>query len=433
MCAVAGCPPGYTCSDSGYVGQQSKCNVGNLKANPSQWEVFDLPIDYCLARKVSPHCKLQFSRDILVAVIICNLCKAAAMLWTLLNQHEPTLVTTGDAVSSWLEHPDEATANRCLQSAKTGVRNTSCGSLPARDLAGVDGCSPIAFHRGSIIRWHQAINRRRWGVVLGLCSITLAVAGVLLGVARYNLSRNGDNGAEAAGFGAITSRTMINTKLPSTGTSGLLANVLVANSPQLIFSCLYLLYNGLFTSMCLAHEYSNYSIRRKALRVTSPRGDQRSTHWLHLPYAYSVPLLAASALLHWSISQSIFFVGIDVYSGAVFKRSQVGLGFSVQPLILDIVLGSCMLLVLVAMGFRKLYGEIPLASSNSFAISAACHRPEEDTDAAVKPVMWGEVQKSTNSELGHCSFTSMEVTPPVEGKMYAGFRRRSGFTRQSFP
>jgi hypothetical protein len=199
---------------------------------------------------------------------------------------------------------------------------------------------------------------------------------------------------------------------------------LVANLPQLIFSCIYLLYNGLFTSMCLAHEYSNYSVFRKPLRVTSPRGNQRSTHWLHLPYVYSVPLLAVSAVLHWSISQSIYFVGIDVYRGTVLDESHFGLGYSIQPIVLDMVLGSLMLFVLVGMGFRKLQGKIPLANSNSFAIAAACHRPEEDKDAALKGVMWGEVQAGSDSEVGHCCFTSMEVTAPVEGKLYAGFRRR---------
>jgi hypothetical protein len=84
-----------------------------------------------------------------------------------------------------------------------------------------------------------------------------------------------------------------------------------------------------------------------------------------------------------------------------------------------------MLFALVGMGFRKLAGKIPLANSNSFAIAAACHRPEEDKDAALKGVMWGEVHRGSDSEVGHCSFTSMDVTAPVEGKLYAGLRRRA--------
>jgi hypothetical protein len=252
--------------------------------------------------------------------------------------------------------------------------------------------------------------------------MTLVVAGVLLAYAHSSASLNGEDPIKVGGFGAITPETMIVTRLPTTGTQGLLANVLVANMPQLIFSCLYLLYNGMFTSMCLANEYSNYSIHRKPLRVTSPRGDQRSTHWLHLPYIYSIPLLIASAVLHWSISQSIFFVGVDTYRDAELQESIFGLGFSVQPIVVDIALGSLMLFVLVGMGFHKLRGKVPLANSNSLAISAACHRPEEDKNAAVKGVMWGEVLTGSDGESGHCSFTSMEVTAPVEGKLYAGLR-----------
>ena len=401
------------------------CEVDKLEANASQWKPYNLPIDYCLARTVEPRCKLQFSRDILIAVIICNLCKAAAMIATLLLQNEPALVTTGDAISSWLQYPDEVTANQCMRSAKRNTHGTFTNSRPAHHTGSDSDWFPVAFKGSGILRWHQTISRRRWATVLALCITTLAVAGHLLRTAHATLRENGDDTLNAGGFGAITSETIIGTQLPSTGAHGLLANILVANMPQLIFSCLYLLYNGLFTSMCLAHEYSNYSIRRKPLRVTSPRGNQRSTHWLHLPYVYSFPLLVASAVLHWSISQSVFFVGVDIYKGAEFQQSNYRLGYSVQPIILDIVLGIIMLLVLVGMGFRTLQGKIPLANSNSLAISAACHRPEDDKNAAIKPVMWGEVYTGSYGEVGHCTFTSMEVTAPVEGKMYAGFQRRA--------
>jgi hypothetical protein len=423
MCAELSCVTPYPCYESDI--QNYDCDVAKLKEDPGQWKPFGLPIDYCLARKTEPRCKLQFSRAILVAVIICNLCKAVAMIATLSLQHEPALVTTGDAISSWLQHPDEATARQCLRSARTKTHSASYKSLPADDTGRDNGWSAVAFHSSRSLRWHQAINRRRWATVLALCITTLAVAGFLLVTAHTRLSEDGVDSLKAVGFGAISSKTMIATYLPSTGTQGLLANVLVANMPQLIISCLYLLYNGLFTSMCLADEYSNYSIRRKSLRVTSPHGSQRSTHWLHLPYVYSLPLLIASTVLHWSISQSIFFVGIDVYSGTELIMTNFGLGYSLQPIILNILLGSLMLFALVGIGFRKLQGKIPLANTNSFAIAAACHRPEEDENAAVEGVMWGEVHTGSDSEIGHCSFTSMDVTAPVEGKLYAGFRRRA--------
>lgn len=47
-----------------------------------------------------------------------------------------------------------------------------------------------------------------------------------------------------------------------------------------------------------------------------------------------------------------------------------------------------MLLTVLEIGWCRLHSKIPLASTNSMAISAACHR-EDDHEAAFKPIMWG--------------------------------------------
>jgi hypothetical protein len=169
----------------------------------------------------------------------------------------------------------------------------------------------------------------------------------------------------------------------------------------------------LFTSACLAHEYSKYSIFYKSLRVMSPHGNERSTHWLHLPYVDSGLLLVASAVLYWPFPESIFFVGVEVYTGASFE-SWFGLAYSIHPIVLDIVRGSVMLFVLVGIDVCKLQGKIPLANSNSFAISAACHPPEEGKNAPIKGMVWGEVDTRSDSDVGNCSFNSMYVTSPLE-------------------
>ena len=69
-------------------------------------------------------------------------------------------------------------------------------------------------------------------------------------------------------------------------------------------------------------------------------------------------------------------------------------------------------------GLRRYKKGIPLAGSCSAAISGACHRPDDDVNAAVLPVMWGAVS-SENLTIGHCCFTSFNVSPPMEGKLYA--------------
>ena len=90
-----------------------------------------------------------------------------------------------------------------------------------------------------------------------------------------------------------------------------------------------------------------------------------------------------------------------------------------------ILLGGIMLLVALGMGSRRFKSSMPLAGSCSMAIAAACHRPEDDIDAAYLPVQWGEPSQPGLESKGeyavrHCCFTSHPVELPVPGRMYAG-------------
>ena len=82
------------------------------------------------------------------------------------------------------------------------------------------------------------------------------------------------------------------------------------------------------------------------------------------------------------------------------------------------ILSAALLLLLCLNGYRRHKPGVPLAGSSSAVISAACHRPETDEDAAVLPVRWGSVR--TGGPVGHCCFTSFESSFPDEGKPYAG-------------
>lgn len=117
-------------------------------------------IDHCLAERTPPHCKLEFSIHILVAVIACNLIKSAAMLWTLFRQRETTFVTFGDALASWLETPDGSTANRCLTSKKDIVYPRKW--RPSRPPNPSTPPPPVRFPLRDEHRWHSAISPTRW-------------------------------------------------------------------------------------------------------------------------------------------------------------------------------------------------------------------------------------------------------------------------------
>ena len=185
--------------------------------------------------------------------------------------------------------------------------------------------------------------------------------------------------------------------------------------------------------MLLGHEWSGYSHVRKPLRVTTPAGSQRSTYRLQLPYKYGIPLLVLSGTLHWLVSQSIFLARVDYYDNGILDDGDYydtdnlrfnvqypsisTLGYSCIAIITVIALGGIAVLIANLYGFRRYKPGVPLVGSCSAAISAACHRPNDDVDAPFKPVMWGAVE--SNNPIGHCCLTSFEVTKPVKGQKYA--------------
>lgn len=224
------------------------------------------------------------------------------------------------------------------------------------------------------------------------------------------------------GYDEIHSETPIHkhSSLSSPGVNqypigSLISVVLFANLPQNIVSFLYLTYNALFTCMLVGKEWDGFSRKRETLRVTCPVGNQRSTYWLQLPYQYSIPLLMASAGLHWLISQAIFLVQIQTPG---LEQVVLACGCLPIPIITIIPVGVIQTSALIWSGFRRFEkGRAPDGLCSAI-ISAACHRPVEDVGAEVWPIKWGAIA-TQDSAIGHCCITSFEVSPPVEGKLYA--------------
>lgn len=195
--------------------------------------------------------------------------------------------------------------------------------------------------------------------------------------------------------------------------------VAVANLPQVIVSCLYFAYNTVYTSMVSADEYSRFAVQRKALRTTDPRGLQRSTYWLSLPWTYALPLAVASSVLHWLISQSLFVARTEILDtyGETEPISYMEVGYSPLAILIALLFGTGMVVAMVCNGARKLKGGI-LVGNNSLAISAACHRSIGDVGAKLGRVKWGALHHANGRTPGHCCFTSEEVEPPRAGELY---------------
>ncbi len=129
--------------------------------------------------------------------------------------------------------------------------------------------------------------------------------------------------------------------------------------------------------------------------------------------------------LHWLMSQSLFLALVTVYddSGDLDEYNSIStVGYSCISIFCALILGSIAVLGGILNGFRRYNDCIPLVGSCSAAISAACHRPPDDSAAYLNPVQWGVVQGDMGATAEHCSFSGWEVGIPVKGRMYAGLK-----------
>ncbi|KAJ5415398.1 hypothetical protein N7465_004093 [Penicillium sp. CMV-2018d] len=403
------------------------CNVNSIPNISAQitnhnWTVGGFKIDYCLAEKQQEHCKLQYSLPITMIVITFNIFKAGILfyMWFKIPDTDTPILTIGDAIASFLRRPDRYTQGGCLL-AYRNVRYINRLSPKEFKKRPLEQPKPFSPRRR---RWGSAVSLRRWtfSIILWFTAVAICISLLFYGLSR--IGTGVDIWKQELGS-TVTDTLITGSKWPTI----LELNVFIANIPQLIFSFLYFAFNSLLTTMALAAEWSGYAIHRKGLRVSNnAQLSQRSQYFLSIPYRYSMPLLAASATLHWLISQSLFMVGIEAFDRKVLRdvnRDLTTCGYSPIAIVGAVAVAAFMFFCLVGLSAKPFKTGMPVAGSCSLAISAACHPgfdPHEnrvvysDDDMALLPIKWGEVP--VNGRIGHCSFTSEDVDMPKTGKIY---------------
>ncbi|PUU76454.1 hypothetical protein B9Z19DRAFT_1194719 [Tuber borchii] len=368
----------------------------------------------CKSERVAGRCKVQFSLGIMIAVICCNLVKACCMVMAVVRSREPTLVTLGDAVDSFLRIPDQTTMGICFADRRFIEKEWMRGSR----------ARPRQWKQKGVQRWWSSVSKTRWITCNFFCLIAIIVTGVLLGsgiVQDRKYMSTDIKSLWTRGFGNVNGVSVVSIYFRN-----ITQAILLANLPQTILSFLYLTYNSLFTCMLAGHEWSFFSREHRALRVTSPRPGQRSTYWLQIPYTYAIPLMTLSALLHWLASQSMFLAKVEMYDPfgrpKPARTSITTVGYSCIAVIFGLTLGILALLAAAAMGHKKFAAETAIVGNCSAAISAACHALEAEPEGIIsKKVRWGDVEIVPNLRVRHLTFSSEEaVRKPVFGEVYAG-------------
>ncbi|KAJ5196975.1 hypothetical protein N7449_007454 [Penicillium cf. viridicatum] len=391
--------------------------VSELLADPDNWTVQEQPsevgyewgfyrVKYCLSESAPERCTVEYSFLLIIVVIISNIVKIVILCWITITMAETPIFTTGDAISSFIKIPDDTTRGQCLLSPDVVIKpvneNLRFNAKPRRWGSPVSGC--------------------RWIVCLLSYSISMFACILLLvfGVAA------GDGESWTVGLGEPNVSTLIAGLL-----SSLVANTIIANIPQAMFSVLYFSSNGIYTIMALANEWSYHAFKRKGLRVsTLPRGSQRSTYFLSLPYRYSLPLLTFSGILHWLISQSLYLVSTMSY-GARLTREPADdtftCGYSPSAIVSTLSVGAAMMAFLVLMAFKRLKSGMPVAGSCSLAIAAACHPSLPDGEdgamgetariGGTLPLKWG-VKMPGCDGIRHCALSSEQVEFALDESVY---------------
>ncbi|KAB2571503.1 hypothetical protein DBV05_g9854 [Lasiodiplodia theobromae] len=409
------------------------------------------------------------------------------------------LLSLGDAISSFLQRPDPSTRTIPFSHLLDALQNRH--HPWTHDPNPPSPPPPPPRHR----KLTATTPSRRLAFAFLLTAILgLTTAGLALGITRVQ-RRDPSRNPFATGIGASVN---IDTLMPIAGSSttvGPSATIwratLLANAGQPLLSLLHCAYNALFTALYLGTEWDGYGGGRggiggvgakmggggggggreggkKGLRISSvPRGAQRASHFLQLPWRYGVPLSAASTLLHWLASQSVFTVslvdggdageaGARDDSGketATAEQSDrfFGCGFSPLAMALLLVALLALLACLLAAALPRFKTGMPVVGSCSAAIAAACRPhprreeavavscasppsckglsdsatdcPEEDISAL--PLSWGVVEEGAadqggggGGEVRFCALTSDDeavVEPWMRPVSFAAWRERA--------
>lgn len=423
----------YTTAESKPSGSHNLCDFSGFDDKINGYVIHD-----CWSKPTEAQCQMVYNLSIGLIVTGCVAAKLIGILLIMCDNREEILLTTGDAIASFLRRPDPVTAHTSLLAHPHVPRREAMNSEVHLSLRSHFPIYSLRYTRRphattlptprptlpcrKAYIWKDAVPR----LLLWLLVILAAAS---IGISFIPLTSNMPNES-----GKPISTSIFSGIFPPALDTRLLGKsftcyVLVVNSVQVVVSMIYYLVNNTLTRMTLAAEYSSYAIKRKPLRVSFPQGQQRSTYYVTIPYRWGVPTFVIFSVLHLMMAEAFSYVEAMPYSvHGEFDESRsmpaIAMSIAASGIYMGILVYCWMHMYLAMHIIRFDYPPMPLALNCSAAISAACHPPESDTDAAEKPVMWGEIQRGGSIggdgdvQFRYCSFSSQEVIAPSPFEHY---------------
>ncbi|KAH6967477.1 hypothetical protein EDB82DRAFT_563292 [Fusarium venenatum] len=305
------------------------------------------------------NCKVGVSNQLLLIVVVLIAVKGllCVVVLFILPKDQP-LVVLGDAIGSFIQFPDQFTVDRCLldrdiEEAMGAGYQFAMTAAPARQS------------------WMSAIEPKTWTKTYAVMSMNV----ILL----------------AGGFIAAQRNTPI---VGQTSAGKIVDFVLRANLPQLLLSVTYFMYNNIYTYLCTEKEWNSFCGDYQPLQVSQPKGKQRSTYRLQLPYRYSITLIVVSIFMHRLVSNAIYVflaegdyyelgrlakgspaLDADLSGSGLSKGACIGVGYSTLTILILLITSIILPIFPTLLRRRKAKTPMPLAEASSVVISAACHVP----------------------------------------------------------
>ncbi|KAK3345483.1 LOW QUALITY PROTEIN: hypothetical protein B0H65DRAFT_558386 [Neurospora tetraspora] len=455
-------------------------------------------------RQVPSRCRLLAEPIFWWLTTFCNIVIAACLSFMAWFYKSTPLVTIGDAIDSFLTEPPSPDSRTIPRSSCT-YHYTSFTNIfrPPLPLQAYNPKARPMWKSVSLMRWSLTTA---WVLcVLALCGLQFSKAleverqyaspneRISKSLVTFNLGMDYDH-LVYEGDGSTTNMLSHRWRL-----------VLIANTPQVFLSLTYLFLNNILTKMVAEREWHSFHVgtgtkvesesnsksgkktwmhrliagrirtrekenetecepsptpktktRIKTLRTSQPRGSQRSTFFLSLPYRYGLPFVVVSSVMHWLMSQCLYFTEVDFIDldGVTLDKSNpttLTLGYSTWAIFWVIVLGTLSWLTILGLAvFGRYPAGMPIMGGCSAVVAAACHRPltetgrvrerrveesddgdgdgdemeeEGDTDIAAGPLSWGVIKQvvvrdGVEVEEKWLGFTRGEAEKPVVGETY---------------